>query len=246
MSDKTFPKRLLHGHSVNEIRARLSTEKSPSISKDLVYGGIDGVITTFAIVAGVEGASLDHRVALILGLANLLSDGFSMASSDFLAIKTEIQESKLLKDFENNQIERDPEGEKEEIRQIFYNKGFKGELLENITNCICSNKEQWVQTMLREEYGINEVGLGPSKSAFVTFFSFITFGSIPLMPFLFTSEIFIPGAMASVLAFFFIGSLKSRWTSESPIISGIKTASLGLIAAMISYGIGKILGSFAQ
>ena len=87
---------LEHGHSVEEIRQRLSSERQVSYVRDWVYGGIDGAITTFAIVAGVVGAALSSKVIIILGLANLLADGLSMAASNYSGTKAEVDDVQRL------------------------------------------------------------------------------------------------------------------------------------------------------
>ena len=105
-------------HTPAAIRERLAQLPKPSYLRDWVYGGIDGAITTFAIVAGVIGAELSARVILILGLANLLADGFSMAAGNYSATKSEVDDAKRLRAIEQHHIEAVPEGEREEVRQL--------------------------------------------------------------------------------------------------------------------------------
>lgn len=246
MKKKDFPKRLKHGHAEKEIQERLEGPTKQALGKDIVYGGIDGVITTFAIVAGVAGAKLDPKVAMILGFANLLADGFSMAASNYMSVKTENDEKKMVMDYERAQIRKDPEGEKEEVRQIYKKKGLDGELLEQITHHLTQNEKVWVDTMVNEEYGMIPEWEKPLRPALATFISFLVFGSVPLIPFIFHAEdYFLIGALGSVGAFFLIGSLKSRWSMEKPLYSGVKTAAVGASAAFISYFIGKFLGQLA-
>jgi hypothetical protein len=115
-----------HEHSEQAIAKRLSGAPSFSYLRDWVYGGIDGAVTTFAIVAGVVGAQLSNRVVLILGIANLVADGFSMAAGNYRGTKTEHEEQAHLRAIEERHIDAVPEGEREEIRQIFKGKGFHG------------------------------------------------------------------------------------------------------------------------
>ena len=243
---KKFPKRLKHGHQAAEIRQRLGKSATNGLGKDVVYGGVDGVITTFAVVAGVEGAQLDPKISLILGMANLLADGFSMAASNYLAVRTENEEKRMLREYEREQIKSEPHGEREEIKQIFEMKGFEGELLDKATEQVVKDENLWLDTMISEEYGLNPLPTNPLRPALATFTSFLIFGSIPLMPFIFKApNQFTVGTFASLFAFFLIGSLKSRWSVEKPFVSGLKTMALGACAAFISYYIGKILGDLA-
>jgi vacuolar iron transporter family protein len=116
---------LEHGHSREEIRQRLSADPIQSYLRDWVYGGIDGAVTTFAVAAGVAGASLSPQIVLILGFANLLADGFSMAVANYSGTQTEREQYERLIAIEHKHIAAVPDGEREEIRQIFAKKGFR-------------------------------------------------------------------------------------------------------------------------
>jgi hypothetical protein len=125
------PRHLEHGHHPREIARRLEKGPRASYLRDWVYGGIDGTVTTFAIMAGVVGASLEARVVLILGACNLLADGLSMAAANYSSTKTEIDEYEQVRRMEERHVDLAPEGEREEVRQIFEAKGFEGEALES-------------------------------------------------------------------------------------------------------------------
>ena len=142
-----------HEHSAQAIASRLSGKPSLSYLRDWVYGGIDGAVTTFAIVAGVVGAQLFNRIVLILGIANLIADGFSMAASNYSGTKAEHEEQARLRAIERH-IDVVPDGEREEIRQIFRGKGFRGQDLERTVEVITADRARWVDTMLAEEYGL--------------------------------------------------------------------------------------------
>src|SRR5688500_13819809 len=105
-----------HEHTTEAIRARLAEGPRPSYLRDWVYGGIDGSVTTFAVVTGVVGAHLSPTIIVILGIANLLGDGFSMAASNYLGTRTERQEAEALRAQEERHIQTDPDGEREEVR----------------------------------------------------------------------------------------------------------------------------------
>lgn len=134
MGKKKYPLNFYHGHSQDEIRSRLSQSHTQSYLRDFVFGAIDGTVTTFAVVSGVIGAGLESKTILILGFANLIADGFSMAAGNYLSTKTEVDERRLLKEFENEQVNQNPEGEREEVRQILISKGFTGDLLTGATD----------------------------------------------------------------------------------------------------------------
>ncbi len=235
---------LEHDHTAEAIEARLSEENRPNYVRDWVYGGIDGAVTTFAIVAGVEGAELSSRVVLILGVANLIADGFSMAASNYSGTKSEVDDVVRLREIEKKHIAVAPEGEREEIRQILQRKGLSGEALNEATQAITSNEEVWVNTMLIEEYGRSPTLRSPWLSAWSTFAAFLICGAVPLLPFLFSAvEPFLTSSILTALVFFAIGSAKSRWSLQRWWHSGLETSIIGLTAASAAYAIGYILKS---
>ena len=240
-TDKKFRK-LHHGHAPDEIQRRLrSTTKS--YLKDFVYGGIDGAVTTFAIVAGVVGANLETKTVVVLGFANILADGFSMAASNYLGTKTELEERQLISQYEENQIKENPAGEIEEVRQIFINKGLEGDALEVVVNQVTANREEWLKLMLADEYGLASNAPVPWKAGAMTFTSFLIFGLIPLFPYFFSNNSsFLISAVATGIAFFAIGAVKSKWTQRSPILSGLETLAIGGVAAALAYFVGKLVG----
>ena len=231
-----------HGHSSTEIAARLADGPKVSYLRDWVYGGIDGAVTTFAIVAGVVGADLSARVVLILGAANLLADGFSMAAGNYSATKAELDDYERLRRMEERHIRLAPEGEREEIRQLFQAKGFDGADLDRAVDVITSSKERWVDMMMAEEHGLPMVNRSPALAGLATFAAFLICGLVPLLPFMagFATDVALSVTMTA-LVFFAIGSLKSRWSTASWWRSGAETLSIGLAAAGVAYAVGVLL-----
>lgn len=235
-----------HEHSAEAIHKRISSVRH-SYVRDWIYGGIDGAVTTFAVVSGVAGAELSPLIVLILGFANLIADGFSMAASNFLGTRAEIDDFKRLEKIEYRHIEKFPEGEREEIRQIYREKGFAGEELENAVKLITSDKKRWVQTMLTEEYGLPGEIRSPWKAALATFSAFIVCGLIPLVPYLFgIKNSFGISSLLTGITFFLIGSVKSRWSTSSWLRSGLETFFVGASAAVLAYGVGVLLKGITE
>ena len=230
------------GRTQKEIAARFSKATSQSYLRDWIYGGIDGTITTFAVVSGVVGGQLPPLVILILGFANLLADGFSMAASNYLGSKAELEQQQNYQALESKHIEIAPRNEKDEIRQIFRNKGLEGDTLEDVVNAITSNKPLWINTLLQEEYGLSSIIRSPLKAALYTFLSFVFFGLMPLLPYILAfSNPFFWSCFLTGLEFFIIGSVKSHWSLRSWWYSGIETLTIGTIAAALAYIIGLLL-----
>jgi vacuolar iron transporter family protein len=238
--------KLEHGHSPQEIADRLAAESRPSYLRDIVYGGIDGAVTTFAIVAGVVGASLSANIVLILGLANLFADGFSMAAGNYSGTKADRDNAARIRSIEERHIDRHPAGEHEEVRQILAAKGISGRALEESVAAITAERERWIAFMMSEEYGLAPVQPDPVRAATATFLSFGICGAVPLLPFVFTFE--RPFALSVVLTglvFFAIGTAKSRWSLAPWWRSGLETLTIGAVAAGVAYGIGYLLGGMA-
>jgi VIT1/CCC1 family predicted Fe2+/Mn2+ transporter len=212
-----------------------------------VLGGIDGCVTTFAVVAGAVGGGLSTGVVVILGFANLLADGFSMGVSNYLGTKSELQEIDEIRRKERLHIEKVPHGEREEIRQIFASKGFTGEVLDKIVEVITSNHELWVETMLREEHGFGAGTRKPLAAGVATFLAFLVVGLIPLCPFLVTgltaSQRFLLSAVITAIAFASIGVAKGIVVKHSIFRSGLETLIVGSIAAALAYLVGSWLRS---
>lgn len=202
-------------------------------------GGVDGCITTFAVVSGSVSAGFPSSVAVILGFSNLFSDGFSMAISNYESSRAEQEYFESIKQSEEKHIEEVPEGEREEIRQIFKAKGFAGEILEKIVDTITADKRIWLEIMLMEEHGLSKDTQKPSISAGVTFLAFVTVGAIPLLPYVVSSlEMSQQFSMSAFLAetmFFLIGMVKSIALAKPVFLSGIRTLLTGGAAASLAY-----------
>ncbi len=193
-------------------------------------------------MAGVVGAELSAKIVLILGLANLLADGFSMAAGNYIGTKAESDEYEHLRRVEEQHIDLMPEGEREEVRQIFQAKGFEGADLERAVEVITSSHERWVETMMAEEHGLARVRRRPMTAATYTFIAFALCGAVPLIPFLFGAGVSLPASMGfTTLAFFAVGSLRSRWSPHPWWRCGLETVAIGLGAAVVAYGVGWAL-----
>lgn len=232
-------------HNPQAIRRRISSKTNQSALGDAVLGGVDGIITTFAVVAGTFGGRLPETVIVILGLANLLADGFSMAVSNYLGTRSQREEVDESKKDENRQIEQYPEGEKREVREIFAAKGFHGATLDQIVDLITSNREVWVDLMLVEELGRQVRPASPKRAAAITFLFFLAFGIIPLIPFvipLFAQQhLFTFSSALAGAAFLALGAWKGYMLKKDLLRSSLQTFAIGGIAAVLAYSVGAIL-----
>lgn len=230
-----------HGHSKSEIARRLADSSSGGHLRDLVYGGIDGAVTTFAIVAGVQGAGLSPSIIIALGIANVLADGFSMAAGNYSGTKADLDDRNRLRQVEERHIAMYPEGEREELRQILALKGLKGQVLEDAVDAVAQDERQWVNIMLTDEYGLSPVDPTPMAAAIATFLAFLLAGIVPLIPFIFgLPDPFTLATLATGVVFFIIGAGKSRWSLAPWWRSGAETLLIGACAAGIAYFVGSL------
>jgi len=215
---------------------------------DIVYGAHDGIITTFAVVAGTVGADLPHSVIIILGIANLLADGVSMGAGSFLSIKSEIDQYERLRKEELQEIEADPEIEREEVKSFYAQKGFTGKDLDRTVNILTANKELWVDTMMLEEHGLSRGQTSkPLLHGVATFAGFVFFGSIPLLSYFFSvppDMRFTVAVFSAGLALLFVGLTRSYVTRERLIRGAAEILIMGTITAIIAYGVGVALRGF--
>ena len=226
------------------------TSKFQKYLSEIVYGGIDGSVTTFAVVAGAVGADLGSSVILILGFANLVADGFSMAVGAYLSSKADHEKFHKIEDSVDNSYESQRNIDRGEIEAIYKSKGLTGDLLEKITSETVSNKKLYIDFKMKE---VNEM-IHPDLTSFniglATFISFFIVGLIPLSFYVYEyiidvksddNSFFISCVLTSI-AFMLIGYFKSYINNRNKIKSILETLSLGAIAAALSY----LLGSFLE
>jgi VIT1/CCC1 family predicted Fe2+/Mn2+ transporter len=214
---------------------------------EFVYGGIDGCVTTFAVVAGAVGASLDSAIIIILGFANLFADGFAMSVGAFLSSKSEKQKFHKHKNIEYWEVDNLPEKEREEIREIYEAKGFEGELLEQVVDVITADKDRWVNDMMKEELEMVEDARSPFIIGAITFVSFVLIGLVPLSVYAIDyfagwgNNLFLWSSILTGIGFTVIGILKAHVTQNAIWKGILETLILGALAALVAYYVGDLL-----
>lgn len=210
---------------------------------DFIYGANDGLITTFAIVAGSVGASLSPTVIIILGFANILADGISMGASNYLGARSEKDYAKAQREKEEWEVEHLRDIEVDEIREIFEKKGFGGRDLERAVAIVTADKKVWVDMMMREELDIIEDPKDdPKKHGMMTFAAFVVAGILPLFPYLvLASNNFMASVIVGLIALFVIGGSRTFVTAVSFIRGGVEMFLIGSTAAGAAYIVGYLI-----
>lgn len=220
--------------------------------KEIVYGGTDGIVTTFAIVAGFNGAAatssqlnLPIFAVLLFGFANLVADGVSMGLGNFLSVRAEKDVYQLEKKKEKNEIQQNSELEKEETKQILLRRGFSKKDAETLTQIYAKNEDYWLDFMMHQELELpNPEKDNPMITGVVTTTSFVLFGFIPLITYL---AFFIPveakftgSVMFTLLALLMLGTLRWKVTKETLTRSVGETLLLGTISSTLAFIVGLL------
>ncbi|MBM3227475.1 hypothetical protein FJZ27_01260 [Candidatus Peribacteria bacterium] len=242
MTDRDLTRRFA-AHRSEEVHGH----RLGSVIQDIVYGGNDGIVTTFAIVAGTVGSGLPRYVAIILGLGNLLADGISMATGAYLSMRSERDQYRRIRDEELEEIRTHPDLEREEVREYLQSLGLKGHTLHNATKAVTSDPAVWADTMMRAEHDLSLSSTDrPILHAFTTFLSFQIFGAIPLIPYIVpvaADNRFRIAIASAAIALVALGLTKS-WVIREKLWRGcIEITAVGAAGAVVAYGIGAALKS---
>lgn len=217
--------------------------------KEIIYGGNDGIVTTFAVVAGFTGAQLGANTpsfsiltVLLFGLANLFADGVSMGLGNFLSIRSEKDVYKTHEAKEHFEVKHNPQAEKAETIEILQDKGFSKEQAQQLTEIYATNPNYWVSFMMNYELEMpNPKSENPYLTGAATFTAFVLFGAIPLIPYFINEDptkSFLYSSIAALIALLLLGLLRWKVTSETLTRSVLEIVAIGGISASIAYIVG--------
>lgn len=218
--------------------------------KSIVYGGLDGIVTTFAVVAGSVGGELSLKVILILGFSNLLADGFSMAVGDYLSTKSQNEYEKMIRQNEQLEIVNHHEQEVKRMKDSFVDQGVEKEDADLIVKTLAKYEEPFVKQVRKEKYGTDSIEELPLKNAIATFLSFSLFGVVPLLTYVFSLGLpilvqnsFLIASILTGITLFILGAVKSKINHSNWLKSGIEMLIVGGLAAIVAYIVGVVLGN---
>lgn len=224
---------------------------SSGLLKAAVYGANDGIVTTFAVVAGVAGAGLSPAVVLILGIGNMVADGLSMGIGDYLGERSERRHMKHQYDIEHWEVMNIPEEEEKELDKYLSEKGVHSVTdRKSLVHTIVKYPKLWSTLGFIEEMGVVPEFEGAQwKSGLVTFLAFVAAGSMPLLPYflqflgvdLAVRQMFGLSVAATSVALFFVGSMRTFITKGQWWWNGLEMLGIGSLAAIAAYGLGAFV-----
>jgi len=235
----------LSGSALAQLEGRHRSGGGNSL-RAAVLGANDGLVSNLSLVMGVAGATMGSKGVLIAGIAGLLAGSISMALGEWLSVQSSRELYTNQISTERDEIEQNPEEEIQELALIYQTRGISEEAAQNMANQLLSNKESALDTLSREELGINPDELGGSAwGAAVTSFFLFTLGAIfPLFPFFFLTgmtAVYVSIAVSTV-GLFLLGAVITLFTGRSVLFSGMRMVLFGLIAAAVTFGIGRLIG----
>lgn len=236
----------------NHLEEEHSISPFSSYLREIVYGGSDGIVTTFAIVAGFSGATGGSELSinipiitvLIFGLANLFGDATSMAVGNFMSIRSEQDVYKDHKRKEHKEIQNNPEMEWEETVLILKKKGYNQKDAEAMAQLYKKNKKYWTEFMMEHELEMsNPLNDSALLTSVATFFSFVIFGFIPLIPYILfrdNSSVFMMSILFTLFALVGLGALRWRAGQSKALRAIGEIVLLGGVSATVAYFIGSL------
>jgi vacuolar iron transporter family protein len=220
--------------------------KSSDFITDIVIGMSDGLTVPFALAAGLSGAVSSNTIVITAGIAEIVAGCIAMGLGGYLAGRTELEhyQSELAKEYD--EVERLPEKELQEVRDVFAAYGINAEGQQLLATAIAKDKTQWVNFMMKFELGLEEPNANRARNSALTIgAAYFVGGLLPLSAYFFTSnphQGLLVSAVLTTICLFVFGYFKSKVTAQPPVKGALKVTMIGLIAAAAAFGIAKLVG----
>jgi len=209
------------------------------------FGANDGLVSNFSLVMGIAGANVEPRFVLLTGIAGLLAGASSMAAGGYVSVRMQRELYEQQIELERQELEMSPEEEKEELSLLYQAKGIPSGQAEELADRILANPKTAIDTLAREELGLDPAALGsPWTAATSSFVAFATGAAIPVLPYLLTTgnAAFFTSALVCGVSLFIVGAVISMFTGRGALFSGLRMLGIGALAAAVTYFIGRLLG----
>lgn len=206
-----------------------------------VFGMMDGLVSNFALIAGVAGASAASTAILLAGLAGLVGGAFSMATGEYVSVQSQNESTQAELELERHELAHNADAELAELAELYVARGVDPELAEAVARQLSRDPDQALRVHAQEELGVNPEQLpSPWTAAISSLLAFSVGAFIPLLPFLLGAKSIWLSAVLAVAALFAAGVATSRFTSRSWLHSGLRQLVLGVLAAAVTYGVGSL------
>jgi VIT1/CCC1 family predicted Fe2+/Mn2+ transporter len=209
-----------------------------------VFGASDGLVSNFALIAGVTGGTNDSNAVLLAGLAGLAAGAFSMAAGEFISVRSQAEQALAEIELERAELKRNPAGEERELAQMYVAKGLDPELAREVARQLSRDPEQVLDVHVREELGISEDDLPSARlAAGSSFASFAVGAFLPVLPYLFGATSLWPALVLTGAGLFLCGAFVTRLTPRPWWYGGGRQTLVGAVAAAVTYGVGALVGA---
>jgi predicted membrane protein (TIGR00267 family) len=219
--------------------------KSSDTIRDIVIGMSDGLTVPFALAAGLSGAINSSGIVITAGIAEIVAGSIAMGLGGFLAGRTEAEHYAAELQREYDEVERVPEQEKVEVKEVFANFGLSEALQTQIADEMAKDKDKWVDFMMRYELGLEKpLANRATQSAITIGLSYIVGGIIPLSPYFFEANsqtALMYSCVITMICLFVFGYFKSKVTGQPPITGAFKVLVIGALAAAAAFGMAKLI-----
>ncbi len=209
-----------------------------------VFGAMDGLVSNFALIAGVAGGRASHQVIVLTGLAGLAAGAFSMAAGEYISVASQSELALAEIEVERRELQRSPEAEEHELAQLYEARGLKPDLAAEVARQLSRDPEEALGIHAREELGIDPDDLpSPLLAAGSSFLSFAIGASLPVLPYLLGVTDLWPAALVAAVGLFSAGAIVSRVTARSWWYGGLRQLILGGAAAAVTFIVGSLIGA---
>ena len=211
---------------------------------EIILGGQDGLVNVLGVILGVAAATSDVRIVMVAGLAATFAESISMGAVAYTSTLATADFYESEREREYRHIQNVPNLEKDEIKKIYQEKGFKGDLLDKIVETITANEDVWVAVMMSEEHKLAPADRSSAiKSAIIVGISAIIGSLVPLIPFAFLPIVWsmLASVLMTAVVLFVVGAYKAHVTIGKPVRSGLEIAMIGTISALAGYLVGVLL-----
>lgn len=209
-----------------------------------VFGASDGLVSNFALIAGVTGGNADSKAVLLAGLAGLAAGAFSMAAGEYISVRSQAEQALAEIELERRELARNPKGEETELAQMYRAKGLEPDLAREVARQLSRDPDRALHVHVREELGLTADELPSARLAAVSSFGAFAAGAVlPVLPYLFGASSMLPAVVLTLLGMFVCGAFVTTLTPRPWWYGALRQMLVGAGAAAVTYGVGVLVGA---